>query len=203
MHHAPVSSSSSPAAMAIVEHAVADFDTWKATFDALGDLRRRSGVLSARVCRSADGPDRVAVCLTADGFEAFSRLLADPDRRRAMERAGVIGNPVSTFAVPVEDRTVRDRRLPGAFTRHRVADFDAWKRGFDSFAAMRAQAGVVGHAVARVKDDPDEVIVMLQGESSEALSRFIASDERKQAMAALGVQGVPRDTLVEVLALDA
>ncbi|MBL8613091.1 MAG: hypothetical protein JNL38_37470 [Myxococcales bacterium] len=112
-----------------------------------------------------------------------------------MQRAGVVGAPTITMAVAVEDLTVRDRALAGAFVRHRVADFDAWKRGFDARAGARAKGGVVGHAIARVKDDPADVIVLLQADDMDALRRFTTSDELRRAMTSLGVRGEPRITL--------
>lgn len=188
--------SAAPTAMAILEHEVASFEAWRSTFDGYADARAAGGVRSARVSRSADAPNVVTVCLTGGSFESLQAFLGTPERRQAMQRAGVVSAPKITMAVPVEDLTVRDRALAGAFVRHRVADFDAWKRGFDARAGARAKGGVVGHAIARAKDDPAEVIVLLQADDLDALRRFTTSDDLRRAMTSLGVQGEPRITLV-------
>lgn len=186
-----------PAALAIVEHDVASFETWKSAFDGYADGRRRGGVLSARVSRPEGAPNRVIVCVTGGSFEALGAFLANPERREIMKRGGVVGAPTTTLAVPVEDLTIHDRPLAGAFVRHRVADWDTWKRGFDARAGARAKGGVVGHAIARAKDDPKDVIVFLQAESVDALRAFTSSPDLVDAMASLGVQGKPVVTLVQ------
>lgn len=188
-------------AIAFIEHDVASFDSWKTTFDGFAEGRSAGGVVAARASRSVGAPNHVVVCLSGRSFADLSTFLASPARRQAMQSAGVIGTPVTTIATPVEDRTVRDRALSGAYVRHRVVDFDAWKRGFDDRSAARAKAGIVGHAVARTKDDPNDVIVFLQAEDPEALRRFTSSDDLKKAMTALGAEA-PRVTLVEAFPLE-
>ena len=64
-----------------IEHTVADFDRWKAAFDADPVGRRAGGVRQYRVYRSIDEPGRVAIDLefddraTAAAFEAGLRRL--------------------------------------------------------------------------------------------------------------------------------
>jgi len=189
-----------PVALAVVDIHVASFDAWKAGFDGHAAARRGAGVVSARVNRSADDPSAVTVCLLGGSAESLQTFLSSADRAEAMRRSGVVGTPRTTMTTPVEDVTVKDRPLAGAFVRHHVADFDAWKRGFDGRAAARAQGGVIGHAVARANDDPNEVIVFLQAESVDSLRRFTGSDDLRNAMTAAGVQGTPRVSFVQSLA---
>ncbi len=190
-----------PAALAVVDIHVADFDAWKAGFDEHAAARRNAGVVSTRVNRSADDPSAVTVCLVATSLESIQTFLASPDRAEVMRRSGVVGPAATTLATPVEDVTVTDRPLAGAFVRHHVADFDTWKRGFDGRASARAKGGVIGHAVARAKDDPNDVIVFLQAESVDALRRFTSSADLQTAMIAGGVQGPPHVSFVQSLAI--
>jgi hypothetical protein len=99
--------------------------------------------------------------------------------------------------VPVEDFTVKDRPLAGAIVRHKVADFDVWKKAFDDHAAARMQAGVVGHAVNRVTDDANTVVIYLQTENLESLRQFAASEDLKTVMTNAGVQGPPLIAFVQ------
>jgi hypothetical protein len=46
-----------------IEHGVADYDTWKASFDADPVGRAASGVLSHQILRSADNPNYVMIDL--------------------------------------------------------------------------------------------------------------------------------------------
>lgn len=198
----PRPTATAPAAMAILEHEVAAFDAWKQTFESYAAGRRSAGILSARVSRSADAPNAVTVCLASGSFEALDAFFAQPERRALMERGGVLAPPRTTLAVPVDDLTVRDRPVAGAFVRARVADFDAWKRGFDARAAARANAGIIGHAIARAKDDPSEVIIVLQAEDVDTLRRFTSSDDLRRAMTETGVQAPPRVSFVQSFAVE-
>lgn len=187
--------------LAVIDLHVESFDTWKAGFDGHAAARKNAGVLSARVNRSADDPNAVTVLLVGTSFDSLQSFLASPDRAEVMKKSGVIGTPTTTFANVVEDLTVRDRALAGALVRHRVEDFAHWKQGFDGRAAARAKGGVLGHAVAVGKDDPREVLVLLQAETVDALRTFTSGDDLKKAMAAGGVQGAPRVSFVQALAV--
>lgn len=189
-----------PVVLAVVDLHVAAFDPWKSGFDGHASAREAAGVLFSRVNRSADDPTAVTVCLGGADLASLRAFLASPERAKIMKESGVVGTPTTTLTTPVEDLTLRDRPLAGAFVRHRVADFDAWKRGFDARAGARAKGGVVGHAIARGQDDPAEVIVFLQSESLTTLRAFASSDDLKAALAATGVIGAPRVSFVQSLA---
>ena len=108
-----------------------------------------------------------------------------------MKGAGVKGPPQLVRITPVEDRTVKDRPLPGAIVRHEVSDYAAWKRGFDGHAIARARAGILGHAVNVSAERPNVVVVYLQAESLDALRAFASAPDLKEVMKAAGVVGAP------------
>lgn len=60
---------------------------------------------------------------------------------------------------------------------HRVADFDAWKRVFDSAAALRYAAGERDFQVLTDTADHDVVVHYSTWVSAEAARRFFESDE--------------------------
>ena len=43
---------------------------------------------------------------------------------------------------------------------HRVADYDAWRKVYDSVADMQESAEVTGESVHRMVDDPNNVLVL-------------------------------------------
>jgi hypothetical protein len=55
---------------------------------------------------------------------------------------------------------------------HRVRDFDAWKQAFDGDPAGRQQGGVRRYRVARLKDDPNHVVVDLEFDSEDEAEVF-------------------------------
>ncbi len=74
-----------------------------------------------------------------------------------------------------------------ALVRHRVADFDAWRKEYDGFAPIQAEHGVQSHEVLRSIDNPNDVIVTHTFDSIEVAREFFARPELKEAMSQAGV----------------
>ena len=74
-----------------------------------------------------------------------------------------------------------------ALVRHRVADFDAWKKVYDGFAPIQAEHDVRAHQVLRSIENPDDVIVTHTFDSGEAARAFFAMPELKETMSQAGV----------------
>ena len=74
-----------------------------------------------------------------------------------------------------------------SLVRHRVADFDAWRKVYDDFAPIQAEHGVLGHQVLRSIENPNDVIVTHTFDSREAAKGFFAMPELKEAMSKAGV----------------
>ena len=75
---------------------------------------------------------------------------------------------------------------------HRVADYDAWRKVYDSFADVQKEGGVTRESVHRMVDDPDNVLVIHHFDSVEIAKEFFTRSELKEAMQRGGVQGEPR-----------
>ena len=69
-----------------------------------------------------------------------------------------------------------------ALVRHRVAEFDAWKKVYDDFAPIQADHGVHAHQILRSIENPNDVIVTHTFDSPEAARAFFAMPELKEAM---------------------
>jgi len=80
-------------AKVIVQHHVADYDTWFAAFDEHGEIRRKHGATGHTVTRSIADPNAIVIVndfATLAGAQAFA---ADPSLPEVMHRAGVEGAP--------------------------------------------------------------------------------------------------------------
>jgi quinol monooxygenase YgiN len=75
-----------------------------------------------------------------------------------------------------------------ALVRHRVADFDAWKNTYDTFAPIQAEHGVRAHQVLRSLEDRSEVTVAHTFDSIAAAKAFFAMPELRTAMTEAGVK---------------
>lgn len=72
---------------------------------------------------------------------------------------------------------------------HRVADFDAWKAGYDRAGPIQREHGVRHHHVWRSREDPNMVVVVHTFDSVEAAEAFVSLPELAAAMEQGGVDG--------------
>jgi quinol monooxygenase YgiN len=189
--------SSTPGAAAVATHEVRDYAAWKKVFDEHAATRTRSGILGTHINRAAENPNLVSLYLAAKDAASLHAFLGSEDLKATMQHAGVQGAPSIAFVTPVEDMAVKNRPLPGAIAKLRVADYDTWKKAFDTHGATRAKAGIVGHAINRGVDDPNVVVLYLQANSADPLKAFLASQDLKDTMAKAGVEGAPQIALVQ------
>ncbi len=81
------------AVTAVIQHRVADYDTWRKAYDGFADVQKAGGVTRQSVYRSNDDLSNVLVihgfATTADA-QAF---LAGTELRDGMQQAGVQGQP--------------------------------------------------------------------------------------------------------------
>lgn len=72
---------------------VADFETWKASFDGSVEVRKAAGEISYRLFRMADAPNNLVLLCewdTADNAKAFAE---SGELREAQEASGVVELP--------------------------------------------------------------------------------------------------------------
>ena len=77
------------------------------------------------------------------------------------------------------------------FVRHDVADYDAWRQGYDAFDSTRRSLGVTGQAVYQSIDNPNDVTVWHDFASAEEAKALVSSDELRAAMERAGVTSEP------------
>jgi quinol monooxygenase YgiN len=181
----------------VVSHTVSNFDHWKRVFDADQAARKSAGLLGHHINRGADDPNRLAVYLPATDRARAEAFLANPDLNATMSRAGVTSVPDVAWVQPMEAKYIADRPVAAAMISHEVDDYAGWKKVYDSVAAARQKAGIIGAAVNRRLDNPNHVLVYHQAETKAQLEAFFASAELKAAMKQAGVKGAPVITYVQ------
>jgi len=75
---------------------------------------------------------------------------------------------------------------------HRVDDFDAWRKVYDSVSSRQKAGGVTAESVHRMADDPDNVLVIHHFDTAAQARAFFSDPELKDAMRRGGVKGEPR-----------
>jgi quinol monooxygenase YgiN len=80
--------------------------------------------------------------------------------------------------------------------KHRVANFDKWRKVFDRLEDLREKHGFVGHSVHRELSDPNVVVIVNRVRDMTEAKNYGASPELHEAMAEAGVQGPPEITFL-------
>lgn len=75
--------------------------------------------------------------------------------------------------------------------KHKVADFEAWKKVYDSLEAERVKGGSKSASVFRDHGNPSGVVVLTEWDSLESAQKFNGSEKLKDAMMKAGVEGPP------------
>lgn len=81
--------------------------------------------------------------------------------------------------------------------RHTVADYAAWRRAYDSAAAVRDKHGCTGQKVMRDPGNANDVAVTHNFPTLAQAQSFAADPELKAAMTSGGVAGPPRIEIFE------
>lgn len=77
------------------------------------------------------------------------------------------------------------------FCRHKVADFDQWKRVFDAHAEAQREAGLHVEKVLRNVEDPNEVFMFFRVTDIEKARAFVTAPEVPDAQTESGVVDKP------------
>ena len=75
--------------------------------------------------------------------------------------------------------------------RHKVADFDKWKRVFDSHETAQRESGLRVDKVVRNLEDPTEVVLWFEVTDLEKARGFVSSPEVPDAQQQSGVVDKP------------
>ena len=81
--------------------------------------------------------------------------------------------------------------------RHRVANYDTWKAGYDDHGVARKELGCTGDILFRDANDPNEVLVLTSWPTPAAAEAFTTDPRLPEAMEKAGVIGAPRIEIYE------
>ena len=82
--------------------------------------------------------------------------------------------------------------MPYLLVRHKVEDYEQWKPVFDhDHGATRKRSGSKGGWILRNAFDPNELVILLEWDSSENARHFLNADETREAMQRAGVTDEP------------
>jgi quinol monooxygenase YgiN len=80
---------------------------------------------------------------------------------------------------------------------HTVEDYDQWKVIFDEHASTREEYGGKGAILYRDADNPNQLVILWDWESTAKAREFAQSDSLRDAMQRAGVKGQPTIIFLE------
>jgi len=81
--------------------------------------------------------------------------------------------------------------MPYMLVRHKVVDFDRWKKVFDSHTHLHVAAGMKIQHILRNMEEENEVVFLFELEDIEKAKAFVYGDEVPDAQEEAGVADEP------------
>jgi hypothetical protein len=173
-----------------VIHTVKDYAKWRPMFDADSVNRKAAGGEDLAVARNVDSANSILVAVKVTDMAKAKAMLGDPKMKATMEKAGVIGKPDIHFYHMIRMTGSPSKQF--VVVNHKVKDFNAWLKVFDSEgAAKRASEGFTDRALGRGIDDTTMVHLVFGVTDMAKAKAAISSDDKKKLMESAGVIGKP------------
>jgi hypothetical protein len=75
--------------------------------------------------------------------------------------------------------------------RHKVKNFDTWKRAYDDHRVARKVSGLKELRLLRTRSNPNDIVLLFEARDAEKARAFAKSKDLRDAMKAAGVMGTP------------
>ena len=188
---APSAIVTTPQNMMIVNHKVADFDKFLASYEAHDSLRLANGIHSYVIGRGVKDQNMILVATKVDDIEKAKAFGKSTHLKQAMQQAGVTGKPAISYTIMTYQDTGNistDLRSRTTFT---VKDWDKWQRSFDSSRQVRLDNGLIDRVYGHDADDNKKVSLVVAVTDTAKANAFWKSDQLKKLRAASGATSEP------------
>ena len=186
-----ISTPSGPSSILIVRHKLADYGKWKSAYDAHDSARLASGLHSFVICRGTEDSNMVMVAMRMDDVNKAKAMSSSPELKDVMKKAGVVGPPMIDYLETVMNDTTAIQQTVRVMVRHKVKDWDAWKKAFDGHKQARVDAGLTDRVVAHTVGDTHNVTLVFAASDVVKAKEFMNSKGLKDKMQEAGVEGPP------------
>lgn len=181
-----------PANLMTVISKVANYSKWLPEYESHDSLRTANGLHNFVIARGIEkDSNMVMVAMHMDDTAKAKAFAASPDLKARMKKAGVVGPPTISFL----DMQMMDETPNTTSTRlmvtHKVKDWDAWKKSFDSHKQARMDAGLIDRALGYEAGDNHKVTIVFIVTDMKKAEDFSKSEELKKKMEEAGVEGPP------------
>lgn len=176
----------------VIRHIVADYDKWRPFFDADSVNRNAAGMHLIGVARGIENQNEIDIPFMIDDVAKTKAFSTDPKLKEVMSKAGVISPPDIKFIQVM--RMSEEITKKGDFVEisHKVKDFDAWLKAFDSEGPeTRSKDGLTDGVLARGIDDPSLVYLVFRITDLSQAKAALLNPARLKVMMEAGVIGKP------------
>jgi len=173
----------------IVQHQVADFDTWYDAYKKDEERREKVGIIEKLVLRGVEESNYISVVFELLKPDAAKGFFEDPHTAELMQKAGVTSKPDFTYF------KVNNSGIPTGksflIVKHTVKDYRYWKQEFDKHQDVRSDYKITLTAVGQELENPLNVVAILNNSSADNIKLFLEKSNLKEAMKDAGVTSEP------------
>lgn len=180
-----------PSDVLVARFKVSNFAKWKTSYESRDSARLASGLHNYIIGRGVEDSNTVMVALKMDDVAKAKEFTANPKLKEAMQKGGVTGTPSFMFLNVQMMDSATNATNSRIMVTHKVKDWDAWKKSFDSHKQVRLDAGLLDRAIGYEAGDNHIVTVVLGVSDMAKAKAFMASKDLKDKMAEAGVEGPP------------
>ena len=175
-----------------IRHTVKDYSKWKPAFDADSTARINSGLGFMVIGKSQENPNSLLIVLSVANLQKAKDFGADPRLKDVMKKNGVISKPEINYYHLIRFNPDSKEKQWVTVT-HKVKDFDAWLKVFDSEGtAKRAEYGLFDVVLARDIEDSNTVHIVFDIKDMAKAKARITDPALKKLMIEGGVIGAPK-----------
>jgi hypothetical protein len=131
------------------------------------------------------------VAMKIDDVNKAKEMAASQDIKDRMKKGGVTGPVAIDYMESVMDDTTAMPQIARLMIKHKVKDWDSWKKAFDSHKQARMDAGLTDRVVAYTVGDNHSVTLVLGVADMAKAKAFMNSKDLKDKMTEAGVEGKP------------
>lgn len=182
---------SGPTSIMVVRHKVTDYAKWKPAYEAHDSARLANGLHSYVIARGVEDSNTVLIAMRMDDVAKAKAFAAMPELKDVMKKAGVVGPPMIDFLESVMNDTTAIEQTIRCMIRHKVKDFDAWKKAYDSHKQARIDAGLTDRVLAYTNGDNHNVTLVFAVADLAKAKEFASSKDLADKMKEAGVEGPP------------
>lgn len=188
---APEPTAAKPVYMMVMTHKVKNYAKWQAGYEAGDSMRLAFGLHSDVLARGVKDSNMVMIAGKIDDVTRAKEFTNLADLKAAMQNAGVMGTPATSYLdMQMLDTTPNTTSMRLMIT-HKVKDWDAWKKAFDSHKQERTDAGFADRAIGYEVGNNHQVTIVLLVTDMKKAEDFVKSEDLKKKMEEAGVDGPP------------